>query len=532
MNSNANLDIKDYTISELKDLFSLDMNDTKFDIRDKLKFLEERVKKNKPLVKFLEEALKKLEEYYDSKNDDNNNNNPRGINWDAPIFPLKKNRGRGPRHLSAIDFKEDQYHYVMEKKRLGIQNTTEIETTQGLLNPNLKNTNTLIVCIDSQYRQNILPFAGDNISLPSFNTDYTLDLSDPIKNVLSITLTSVEIPTTWYTFSKALGNTCFNISLDFTDILNNDQYCICIDDGNYTYLELLEELEKKIYQKICEIYSLLDCSGITLTSVEITFNHHTKILSIKNIGVIGITLTFYTPRGFICNKECGAHTYINNSLGWYLGFRGEPDENGDVSITIPPFEENSTPNSPNPTIIKGDVPINIYGSRYFILSVDDYNQNHLNKGLVSIIETSKKLDLPSYYSIDDLSPNPNINDDIPQNVPKCFAVKTAPRKLTQAQLYSINEILINRNTPKIRYPGPTTSDVLGIIPLKNIQRLGGRGEPYIEFGGSLQTNKRIYFGPVNIERLRVRLVDDKGNLVNLHDNDWSFTLQVEQLYQY
>ena len=90
MNSNANLDIKDYTISELKDLFSLDMNDTKFDIRDKLKFLEERVKKNKPLVKFLEEALKKLEEYYDSKNDDNNNNNPRGINWDAPIFPLKK----------------------------------------------------------------------------------------------------------------------------------------------------------------------------------------------------------------------------------------------------------------------------------------------------------------------------------------------------------------------------------------------------------------------------------------------------------
>jgi len=39
MNSNANLDIKDYTISELKDLFSLDMNDTKFDIRDKLKFL-------------------------------------------------------------------------------------------------------------------------------------------------------------------------------------------------------------------------------------------------------------------------------------------------------------------------------------------------------------------------------------------------------------------------------------------------------------------------------------------------------------
>lgn len=525
MDSDANLEIKDYTISELKKLFSLDMNDTKFDIRDKLKFLEERVKKNKPLVQFLKKAQIKLEEYYDSNNDKKDNHNPRGRNWNAPVFPPEGKRELDTRYQSAIDFKEDQYHFVMGKKNLGIQNTTEIETTQGILNPNLKNTNTLIVCIDSQYRQNILPFAGDNISLPSFNTDYTLDLSDPIKNVLSITLTSVEIPTTWYTFSKALGNTCFNISLDFTDILNNDQYCICIDDGNYTYLELLKELEKKINQKICEKYSPLDCSGITLISVEITFNHHTKILSIKNIGGVGITLTFYTPRGFTCNKECGAHTYINNSLGWYLGFRGEPDENGDVSITIPPFEN-------NPNIIKGDVPINIYGSKYFILSVDDYNQNHLNKGLVSIIETSKKLDLPSYYNTDDLVPNPNIDDDIPQNVPKCFAVKTAPRKLTQAQLYSINEILINRNTPKLRFPGPTTSDVLGIIPLKNIQRLRERGEPYIEFGGSLQTNKRIYFGPVNIERLRVRLVDDKGNLVNLHDNDWSFTLQVEQLYQY
>lgn len=224
MDSDANLDIKDYTISELKKLFSLDMNDTKFDIRDKLKFLEERVKKNKPLVQFLKKAQIKLEEYYDSNNDKKDNHNPRGRNWNAPVFPLKGKRELDTRYQSAIDFKEDQYHFVMGKKNLGIQNTTEIETTQGILNPNLKNTNTLIVCIDSQYRQNILPFAGDNISLPSFNTDYTLDLSDPIKNVLSITLTSVEIPTTWYTFSKALGNTCFNISLDLFLIenFNND----------------------------------------------------------------------------------------------------------------------------------------------------------------------------------------------------------------------------------------------------------------------------------------------------------------------
>ena len=41
---------------------------------------------------------------------------------------------------------------------------------------------------------------------------------------------------------------------------------------------------------------------------------------------------------------------------------------------------------------------------------------------------------------------------------------------------------------------------------------------------------RVYSGPVKIDKLRIRLLDDKGNLVNLHDNDWSFTLIVEQLH--
>jgi len=59
-----------------------------------------------------------------------------------------------------------------------------------------------------------------------------------------------------------------------------------------------------------------------------------------------------------------------------------------------------------------------------------------------------------------------------------------------------------------------------------------RPVPVIDYSPTLQSNKRNYFGPVNIERMRVRLFDDRGNLVNLNDNDWSFTLLVNQLYQY
>ena len=78
---------------------------------------------------------------------------------------------------------------------------------------------------------------------------------------------------------------------------------------------------------------------------------------------------------------------------------------------------------------------------------------------------------------------------------------------------------------------PDTSDVFAIIPLQLVTP-NYRPGPYVQFGQASQANTRTYFGPVNIDRLRVRLIDDKGNLVNLHDNDWSFTMVVEQLYQY
>jgi hypothetical protein len=108
---------------------------------------------------------------------------------------------------------------------------------------------------------------------------------------------------------------------------------------------------------------------------------------------------------------------------------------------------------------------------------------------------------------------------------------TAPRTLTQAQIYTINEIMKNReNNTSFRTTAPTTSDTFALVPIK----YGGlkTGQIYVDFSGSLQDNKRIYFGPVNIIRMRVKLLDDKGNIVDLHGGDWCITLISENLYQY
>jgi hypothetical protein len=103
--------------------------------------------------------------------------------------------------------------------------------------------------------------------------------------------------------------------------------------------------------------------------------------------------------------------------------------------------------------------------------------------------------------------------------------------LTKAQLYTQDALTKNNNgdsnLSNNRIYGPASKDLLGMIPLVGITKL--RPEPLIEDFTDINV-PRTYSGPVKIDKLRIRLLDDKGNLVNLHDNDWSFTLIVEQLH--
>ena len=44
--------------------------------------------------------------------------------------------------------------------------------------------------------------------------------------------------------------------------------------------------------------------------------------------------------------------------------------------------------------------------------------------------------------------------------------------------------------------------------------------------------KRQYFGPVDIMKLRIRILDEFGRVVDLNNSDYSFTIKVEQIYDY
>ena len=246
------------------------------------------------------------------------------------------------------------------------------------------------------------------------------------------------------------------------------------------------------------------------TSLNVTYNANNGKASFNYIGTTDISLIFYDNDGFYStNTPFTNGSQINYNLGWHLGFReSQVNKISYVDLTAPG--------------ISCEAIIDVIGPKYLFLVVDDCNHNHLNRGIVNMDFADTKCDLPNSFNYDLNLTNeaPNIlNVDVSE-----------PRRETKATLTTINAIQQNKKNIKNRLFSPTDSDILAIIPI-NKNKLTFN-DLILELGSTLQTNKRTYFGPVNIEKLKIKLIDDKGQLVNLHGLDWSFSLITEHLYQY
>jgi hypothetical protein len=422
----------------------------------------------------------------------------------------------------------DNDHVPMNRNQLGVNNTIDTKVAQDSLNPNLENVTNRVIILDSQYRQL-------DSSTSSSSTDYTLNLSETLKNVISLRVYSVQIPISWYTIDTLFGNTCFWITnFDSFGVATN--YLIEIESGNYTTDEFVTALNDAFlgpfYDPSGAPYSPGGFSisplpvGITY---PVSYNSKTGKITINLNGFddpqgnpiagaaagsatdVSPYITFFdVNRRLHCKENCSSPGLcVDRTLGWMMGYTSpvvfiSSSTNGNVANSI----------------------LNLFGPKYFLLIVEDFNQNHINNGVVNISEMSTKLSMPNYY-------RPDLPYTcIPVGQKQIFKLlPSAPRTLTQAQMYTINEINKNRESDtNYRGKPPSSSDTLAVIPLK----VSGMsiGDVYVEFGGTLQDNKRTYFGPVDIDRFHIKLLDDRGYVVNLNGSDWCVTLISENLYQY
>jgi len=410
---------------------------------------------------------------------------------------------------------------VINQETQNVVNTFAPTEVKGRLNPLIKNTYSMCINIDSKYRQ----YTGVNS-----NTNFTLDLSEPLKNLLSLQLYSYQIPFTWYTINSKIGNTCFWIE----DLSTNTIVNISIDSGNYTPSSLTTELNKKIVEAGFSFSSTVTPFVYSETKGKIIFYLYGGIYKKNGIDIFTITeknrvIFFDFNFTLECSlPDCGVKlpNYINQTLGWILGFRSPY-----INVSI---------NGNTPTAL-----LDLNGTRYLILIIDDFNQNHLNNNLISITEYDNTLKLPSYYNtslpyscIDasiKASNNSEMNNSLISNKLNINYLKTqnilpsAPRTLTQSQIYTINQIIKNNKNTLHYFPrAPTNSDVFAIIPIKRPNIIGNM---VTEFSGSLQSNERIYNGPVDVSRLQISLCDDAGNTLDLNEVPWSFTMIAKCLYE-
>jgi len=405
-------------------------------------------------------------------------------------------------------------HVPMNREQLGVNNNFNLPVAQDSLNPNLKNTISRFVNLDSQFRQ-----YGNGSE--SSSTDYTLDLSDPLTNVLSMRMYSYQIPYCWYVIDIPYGNTCFWVTA-IADDGNTYNVPVTVPPGNYTptqFQTTLNDILINIFPTglVSPVVYNTNNGKLTLNLYNGVYPGLTNpyIPSFTIDDTTKITFFDYTAK-LQCETNCvNKSFYLNQTLGWLMGFRF-PTINVDPSGNI------------------GTGIVDLNGTKYLILVIDDYNQNHVNNGLVSITEYSNVLKMPSYYSPDlpytcqDASPNNGINSEYTKTQ---IMLPSAPRTLTNSQLYTINEINRNRNNnTNYRAKAPTSTDILAMIPIKPTGL--STGSLIIEFSGSLQDNIRTYFGPVNVDRMRVRLLNDKGNVLNMNGADWCVTLICDCLYQY
>ena len=142
--------------------------------------------------------------------------------------------------------------------------TKSLDYAKDQLNPLLQQTIKRVISIDSQYRYD----------KKTMTTDFTFNLSDPLKDVVALKLYSIQIPYTWYTISTSYGSNFFYLKGNSPGIDNgNYDYKIDISAGNYSPLELVATLNNSIKKIVSQN------TDVSFGKTELAYNSNTSLIT-------------------------------------------------------------------------------------------------------------------------------------------------------------------------------------------------------------------------------------------------------------
>ena len=382
--------------------------------------------------------------------------------------------------------KEQFYKGIKEDQGAAIKNTV-----RDVLNANYKNTITKLIMVDSQYRS----------QLKGEETNFIVQFNEKIINAVSLEMVNIQIPYTFYNVEARQGNNHFILSTVTTDASGEPLYQnqeIFLEDGHYkTIDDLITQLNIKVLS-----YGLV----FILDAI-------TKKCKLTNSSTNRYILTFLT-------QKCK----INHCIGWYLGFcnfQGSNVANKYITLEydLPPRTSPSIP-----SFITGTSVASVPHTKYFVIVIDDFNKNQTADTMIQINIKPENTKPTSYFTQD-----PLLDLVLPDNLDSYLA-NVSNRTLTKSQLYTIAQQNLEKQNLYIqntRLEVHAPNQVLGVIPFE---------ESKSTWGSVVFTDKnkytREYHSPTNIDRIHVKIYDDKGYLLNLNGNNWCMTLVTNNLYKY
>lgn len=455
-----NLNISSYDINELKNILNLQDPYTLEDIVNNENTLREKLlmdhniseDKKKDIIKFLDKVKKNLIE--DKKKRD---------------FRYKKS-----------NYLLNDQHAVLPRPSNGISSSINpVPRDETTVEGTSKHTIHRLLCLDSRFRNNYYT---------TLSTDYQVSLPTKIKNVISMELSALEFPSTYYQISKSLGNNYFwigwtnpRVQLDpgsYPGVPELLWYYISIPDGNYKRLDIQNAVNEQIQIAIQNNHdeNNADCRPVCTIDEHTTKTIFTlqdgkgtgkKIAEVKPLffvyfnrssGPYNVSATPATSIEFPLDNigngisapptvDLDGNNGIVQNLGWILGFRlGE--YNGAFSYV-------------------SEGCYDAWGTKYIYIVVNDFNKNVNNFVITAYNESIGKSNVLARISTDSAT-STDFNNGL---------------SLT-------NDTVTQNNAIK----------------------------------------KRFYFGPVDISRLQLQILDEFGRILDLNNMDYSMALNLVCLY--
>ena len=345
--ADMDLNIDNYSITDLKNFFKLktnfsqsDVEQREYEVREQLLssgHINKRFKRD--LIAFLSKASERLLQTFPIEA-------PTSIQKNAILDTLQT-------PVSA-ELATSRTPLIIERPPTNYLNVNMSEFYQGVINPLNKRSLDKYITVDTRFRDRFYETSS---------SDFMINLPTRLNKVVSMQLTSLELPTDFYGISAFYGNNYFVMQV--FQMINEVGYeadrIIVIPDGNYTAIGLIDKINSilsprfpnGLLKNVDDIFSYIqfslissdDGSGSNKVVVKLNPSYPSVVSQVEEI-----VLNFGTDI-----KGNNDTKYITTKLGWNLGFTKSVYHGCIEYIGEKPIEPNAI--------------------KYIYLAVDDYNKS-------------------------------------------------------------------------------------------------------------------------------------------------------------